>query len=184
MAETAGGMPRVQPDIRVRRVYDDPAPQDGARVLVDRVWPRGLRKDAARLDEWARRHAADRDPGHRPQPGGGRRPDPAARRMRPCSAGPRRPCREPATGRRGTRAGSGTGGGTRRRRRRGLLGPSRLPGVRSRDQRGSSPGLRIGTGSTQGSLSAPLVSGRPCSLSARTAESSKAAGGPGVSARA
>ncbi len=47
-------MPRVQPDIRVRRVYDDPAPQDGARVLVDRVWPRGLRKDAARLDEWAR----------------------------------------------------------------------------------------------------------------------------------
>src|SRR6266702_4299146 len=41
-------------DIRVRRIYDDPAPQDGARVLVDRVWPRGLRKDAARLDEWAK----------------------------------------------------------------------------------------------------------------------------------
>lgn len=40
--------------IRVRRVYDDPSPQDGARVLVDRVWPRGLRKDAARLDEWAK----------------------------------------------------------------------------------------------------------------------------------
>ena len=42
------------PDIRVRRVYEEPAPGDGARVLVDRVWPRGLRKDAARLDEWAR----------------------------------------------------------------------------------------------------------------------------------
>ncbi len=41
-------------DIRVRRVYDDPSPQDGVRVLVDRVWPRGLRKDAARLDEWAK----------------------------------------------------------------------------------------------------------------------------------
>ena len=41
-------------DIRVRRVYDDPSPEDGARVLVDRVWPRGLRKDAARLDEWAK----------------------------------------------------------------------------------------------------------------------------------
>jgi uncharacterized protein YeaO (DUF488 family) len=41
-------------DIRVRRVYDEPAPQDGARVLVDRVWPRGMRKDAARLDEWAK----------------------------------------------------------------------------------------------------------------------------------
>ncbi len=41
-------------DIRVRRIYDDPAPGDGARVLVDRVWPRGLRKDAARLDDWAK----------------------------------------------------------------------------------------------------------------------------------
>lgn len=41
-------------NIRVRRVYDDPSPEDGARVLVDRVWPRGLRKDAARLDEWAK----------------------------------------------------------------------------------------------------------------------------------
>ena len=41
-------------DIRARRVYDDPSPEDGARVLVDRVWPRGLRKDAARLDEWAK----------------------------------------------------------------------------------------------------------------------------------
>src|ERR1039457_3872100 len=50
----AGGRSRVQPDIRVSRVYDDPVPQDGARVLVDRVWPRGLRKDAALLDEWAK----------------------------------------------------------------------------------------------------------------------------------
>ena len=41
-------------DIRVRRVYDPPSPEDGARVLVDRIWPRGLRKDAARLDEWAK----------------------------------------------------------------------------------------------------------------------------------
>jgi uncharacterized protein YeaO (DUF488 family) len=41
-------------DIRVRRVYEEPAAADGARVLVDRVWPRGLRKDAARLDEWAK----------------------------------------------------------------------------------------------------------------------------------
>ena len=41
-------------DIRVRRVYEEPSPADGARVLVDRVWPRGLRKDAARLDDWAK----------------------------------------------------------------------------------------------------------------------------------
>ena len=42
------------PEIRVRRVYDAPDPDDGARVLVDRIWPRGLRKDAARLTEWAK----------------------------------------------------------------------------------------------------------------------------------
>lgn len=40
--------------IRLRRVYDDPSPEDGVRVLVDRIWPRGLAKDAACLDEWAR----------------------------------------------------------------------------------------------------------------------------------
>ena len=44
----------MPPDIRVRRVYDPPSPGDGARVLVDRIWPRGLRKDAARLDLWAK----------------------------------------------------------------------------------------------------------------------------------
>jgi uncharacterized protein YeaO (DUF488 family) len=44
----------MHPDIRVRRIYDDPAPEDGTRVLVDRVWPRGLRKDAAHLDDWAK----------------------------------------------------------------------------------------------------------------------------------
>lgn len=37
---------------QVKRVYDDPSPDDGSRVLVDRVWPRGLRKDVAHLDEW------------------------------------------------------------------------------------------------------------------------------------
>ncbi|MFD8235550.1 DUF488 domain-containing protein [Streptomyces sp. NPDC059696] len=38
--------------VRVRRVYDPAGPEDGARVLVDRLWPRGLAKDAARVDEW------------------------------------------------------------------------------------------------------------------------------------
>lgn len=41
-------------DIQVRRAYADPQPDDGARVLVDRIWPRGLRKDAAQLDDWAK----------------------------------------------------------------------------------------------------------------------------------
>jgi uncharacterized protein YeaO (DUF488 family) len=41
-------------DVRVRRVYDEPSAADGTRVLVDRIWPRGLRKDAVRLDDWAK----------------------------------------------------------------------------------------------------------------------------------
>jgi uncharacterized protein YeaO (DUF488 family) len=44
----------MQPDVRVRRVYEQPESQDGTRVLVDRIWPRGLRKGAARFDEWAK----------------------------------------------------------------------------------------------------------------------------------
>jgi uncharacterized protein YeaO (DUF488 family) len=38
--------------VRVRRVYEPPEPEDGVRVLVDRLWPRGLAKDAAHVDEW------------------------------------------------------------------------------------------------------------------------------------
>ncbi|QER88080.1 DUF488 domain-containing protein [Streptomyces tendae] len=38
--------------VRVRRVYEPPEPGDGVRVLVDRLWPRGPAKDAARVDEW------------------------------------------------------------------------------------------------------------------------------------
>lgn len=38
--------------LQVKRVYDPPAPSDGARILVDRLWPRGLKKQAARLDAW------------------------------------------------------------------------------------------------------------------------------------
>jgi uncharacterized protein YeaO (DUF488 family) len=40
--------------VRVKRVYDPPSRQDGRRILVDRLWPRGLRRKTARLDEWAR----------------------------------------------------------------------------------------------------------------------------------
>lgn len=35
-------------------MYDPPGPDDGARVLVDRLWPRGLAKEAAALDDWCR----------------------------------------------------------------------------------------------------------------------------------
>lgn len=40
--------------IMYRRIYEDTSPSDGVRVLVDRVWPRGLRKEDAHLDEWMR----------------------------------------------------------------------------------------------------------------------------------
>jgi uncharacterized protein YeaO (DUF488 family) len=40
--------------VRVARVYDPPDDGGGARVLVDRVWPRGLRKEDAALDHWCR----------------------------------------------------------------------------------------------------------------------------------
>ncbi|GAA1011775.1 DUF488 family protein [Streptomyces thermogriseus] len=40
--------------VRVRRVYDPPEPGDGVRVLVDRLWPRGVSRQEARIDEWPR----------------------------------------------------------------------------------------------------------------------------------
>ncbi|MBF6330906.1 DUF488 domain-containing protein [Nocardia transvalensis] len=42
------------PDFRVKRVYDEPDAADGTRVLVDRLWPRGISKQQAHIDEWAR----------------------------------------------------------------------------------------------------------------------------------
>jgi len=40
------------PRLQVKRIYDPPARSDGFRVLVDRIWPRGLSKDVAKLDAW------------------------------------------------------------------------------------------------------------------------------------
>jgi uncharacterized protein YeaO (DUF488 family) len=45
---------RLVAGIRLQRAYDDPGPDDGYRVLVDRVWPRGRTKAELRLDQWAR----------------------------------------------------------------------------------------------------------------------------------
>ncbi|MEV0096609.1 DUF488 family protein [Streptomyces sp. NPDC050738] len=41
-----------RPEFTVRRVYDPPGPDDGTRVLVDRLWPRGVSKERAAVDEW------------------------------------------------------------------------------------------------------------------------------------
>ena len=36
----------------IKRVYSDPSPRDGVRILVDRIWPRGISKERACIDEW------------------------------------------------------------------------------------------------------------------------------------
>lgn len=40
--------------VQFRRIYEDPEPRDGQRVLVDRLWPRGVSKVRAHLDEWCK----------------------------------------------------------------------------------------------------------------------------------
>jgi len=57
--------------INLKRAYDPPEPGDGLRLLVDRVWPRGLSKEAARIDRWLRDIAPSPELrrwfGHRPE---------------------------------------------------------------------------------------------------------------------
>jgi uncharacterized protein YeaO (DUF488 family) len=48
-------------DIWIRRIYDAPTKNDGLRILVDRVWPRGVSKDDARLDAWSKDVAPSTD---------------------------------------------------------------------------------------------------------------------------
>lgn len=45
---------RSATDVRLKRAYESAQPEDGYRVLVERLWPRGLARDEARIDEWAR----------------------------------------------------------------------------------------------------------------------------------
>jgi len=39
-------------NLQIKRIYEDPTDEDGYRVLVDRLWPRGVSKEDAKLDEW------------------------------------------------------------------------------------------------------------------------------------
>ena len=41
-------------DVRIKRIYDPPDRSDGYRVLIDHVWPRGISRERAKLDEWER----------------------------------------------------------------------------------------------------------------------------------
>lgn len=40
------------PDVNIKRAYEDPARSDGKRILVDRIWPRGVSKEDAGIDVW------------------------------------------------------------------------------------------------------------------------------------
>jgi uncharacterized protein YeaO (DUF488 family) len=41
-------------NVRLKRTYEPPARDDGTRILIDRLWPRGVKKDDAALDQWAK----------------------------------------------------------------------------------------------------------------------------------
>jgi uncharacterized protein YeaO (DUF488 family) len=59
------------PDLRVKRIYEPRAVDDGCRVLVDRIWPRGLTREAAAIDHWFKELAPSTKLrtwfGHRPE---------------------------------------------------------------------------------------------------------------------
>jgi uncharacterized protein YeaO (DUF488 family) len=61
----------VTADVRIKRIYDPAQSGDGYRVLVDRLWPRGVSRERAQLDEWARELAPSTELrkwfGHAPQ---------------------------------------------------------------------------------------------------------------------
>jgi len=45
---------KPKPNIQIKRVYETPSPKDGLRILVDRLWPRRLTKQKAKIDIWAK----------------------------------------------------------------------------------------------------------------------------------
>jgi uncharacterized protein YeaO (DUF488 family) len=40
--------------VKTKRIYDPASPDDGRRILIDRLWPRGIKKEEAKIDEWLR----------------------------------------------------------------------------------------------------------------------------------
>jgi len=47
-------MTKADASFAIKRIYEEPADDDGCRVLVDRLWPRGVRKEDAAIDEWVK----------------------------------------------------------------------------------------------------------------------------------
>lgn len=71
-SQTRGGIHVSEPlDLRLKRIYQSPASDDGCRILVDRLWPRGVRKSDAAVDLWLKDVAPSpelrKDFGHRPE---------------------------------------------------------------------------------------------------------------------
>jgi uncharacterized protein YeaO (DUF488 family) len=64
-------MSRSRGELRVARIYDEPSAADGRRILVDRLWPRGVSKERANLDDWCKEVAPTDDLrrwyGHQPE---------------------------------------------------------------------------------------------------------------------
>jgi uncharacterized protein YeaO (DUF488 family) len=54
-------MPERRAVVNIKRAYEEPSPDDGVRVLVDRLWPRGLAKDRVHIDLWLREVAPGSD---------------------------------------------------------------------------------------------------------------------------
>lgn len=52
MASAGSPAPEPQMDFRIKRAYEPPDPGDGLRILVDRLWPRGISRQKAALDQW------------------------------------------------------------------------------------------------------------------------------------
>ncbi len=64
-------MSKPRGELRVARIYDEPSGADGRRILVDRLWPRGVSKERAKLDDWCKEVAPSdelrRWYGHQPE---------------------------------------------------------------------------------------------------------------------
>jgi uncharacterized protein YeaO (DUF488 family) len=52
---------RASPSIRIKRAYDPPGADDGLRILIDRLWPRGLAKSKLKLDAWPKHLSPSND---------------------------------------------------------------------------------------------------------------------------
>ena len=55
-------------DVRIKRAYEPPEDADGRRVLIDRIWPRGVSREQVRLDDWARELAPSARASHLVRP--------------------------------------------------------------------------------------------------------------------